>query len=49
MSKREEGRQNSIIHEGAPADPKDDTNEHADEKVEIQQPDGSAAPRAKKN
>ena len=46
MTDREEGRQNAIVHEGAPADKDKDTNEHADEAVEIQQPDGSPAPRA---
>ena len=42
---REEGRQNAIVHEGAPSD-REDTNEHADDAVDIQQPDGSPAPRA---
>jgi hypothetical protein len=42
----EEGRQNVIVHEGAPADPNYDTNEGADDKAEIVEPDGSESPRS---
>jgi hypothetical protein len=45
-SEREEGRQNVVVHEGAPADPNYDTNEDADEKAEIVEPDGSPTPRS---
>ena len=44
--KSKEGRQNVVVHEGAPADPNSDTNEDADEKVEIVEPDGSPTPRS---
>ena len=44
--KREEGRQNVVIHEGADADPRYDGNEKADDRVDIVQPDESPAPRA---
>ena len=45
MDKRHEDLQNPLTHEGA--DPDDhDSNENADEKVDILQPDGSEAPRA---
>jgi hypothetical protein len=43
--KSEEGRQNVVVHEGAPADPNYDTNEAADDKANIVEPDGSASPR----
>jgi hypothetical protein len=43
---REEGMQNVLIHTGAAPDAGYDGNEHADEKVEIVQPDGSPLPRA---
>ena len=46
MTERIEGRQNAVVHEGAPSDKQEDTNENADDAVEIQQPDGSEAPRA---
>lgn len=45
-SDRVEGRQNPLIHEGAAADPASDTNEGADDKVRIVEPDGSPSPRA---
>ena len=45
MSRREEGRQNALTHEGAPADPVDDTNERGDDVAEVQQPDGTPVPR----
>ena len=48
MTDRVEGRQNAVIHEGAPSD-EQDTNERADQAVEIQQPDGSPAPRAEEH
>lgn len=45
--KREEGRQNALIHEGADPDPTFDGNENADERVEIVEPDASTpSPRA---
>ena len=43
---RDEGRQNVRVHEGASADPGYDTNEEADDKVEIVEPDGSPTPRS---
>ena len=46
MTERKEGAQNALIHEGAPSEGSSDTNERADDAVEIQQPDGSPAPRA---
>jgi hypothetical protein len=43
---REEGRQNVLEHEGAPADPNYDTNEKADDRAEVVQPDSETpAPR----
>ena len=48
MTERIEGRQNAIVHEGASSS-EEDTNERADDAVEIQQPDGSEAPRAPEN
>ncbi len=42
---REEGRQNVLMHEGVENDRRD-SNESADEKVEIVEPDGSPSPRA---
>ena len=47
MTEREEGKQNPITHEGAPSDGPSDSNEHADEAVEVMQPDGETpAPRS---
>ncbi len=44
---REEGRQNVLEHEGKPVDPNYDTNEKADDRVEIVEPDGETpSPRA---
>ena len=43
MTERKEGRQNALIHEGREADAVPDTNERADEAVEIRQPDGATA------
>ena len=43
---RADGKQNAIVHEGGPADPPDDSNEHADAAVAIHQPDGQVAPHA---
>ncbi len=45
--RREEGKQNPLVHEGAEADPRPDTNERADDRVRIEQPDGHIVPRAK--
>lgn len=42
---REEGKQGAIIHEGAEPDP-EDSNESADDRVRIVEPDGSPSPRA---
>ncbi len=42
---REEGRQNVLEHESGEKDRRD-SNETADEKVEIVEPDGSPSPRA---
>lgn len=43
---RQEGLQNPLIHEGAAADPVEDTNERADDAADIRQPDGdSPVPR----
>ena len=44
-NEREEGRQNVLEHEGAPADPNYDTNEKADERADVVQPDKTPAPR----
>jgi hypothetical protein len=44
---REEGKQNALVHEGADADSRPDTNEGADAKVRIEQPDGRPVPHAK--
>lgn len=44
---REEGKQNALVHEGAQADPRPDTNERADDRVRIEQPDGTIVPHAK--
>ncbi|HWL65719.1 MAG TPA: hypothetical protein VNP73_07075 [Actinomycetota bacterium] len=47
MSKeRKEGLQNPVIHEGAPSQPEHDTNEKADDRIEIVEPDGTDSPRA---
>ncbi len=46
VSERAEGGQHAIIHEGAAADRAYDTNEGADEKVQIVEPDGTPSPRA---
>ena len=43
---RADGMQNVLVHDGAPADDRPDTNERADSRVEIQQPDGHVAPVA---
>ena len=43
---RADGKQNALLHEGAAADPLDDSNEHADAAVSVQQPDGGVAPHA---
>jgi hypothetical protein len=43
---RVEGHQNAVTHEGADPDPVGDDNESADDRVEIQEPDGSRSPRA---
>ena len=48
MDKRGDELQNPLTHEGAAADDRD-TNENADDKVEVLQPDGSEAPRADEN
>jgi hypothetical protein len=40
---RSEGQQNPLVHEGDSPDPLD-SNEKADEKVEVQQPSGDEAP-----
>ena len=45
MTERIEGRQNAIVHEGVSSGD-EETNDGADDAVEIQQPDGSEAPRA---
>ena len=41
---RREGFQNSLTHEGVPAD-EDDSNQRADDKVTVLQPDGEPVPR----
>jgi hypothetical protein len=41
---RREGFQNSLTHEGVPADG-DDSNQRADDKVTVLQPDGEPVPR----
>ena len=47
MSKeREEGLQNPLIHEGVPPEGDRDTNEKADDRVEVVEPDGSESPRS---
>jgi hypothetical protein len=44
---RTEGMQSSVVHEGAPADDRPDTNELADKKANIVEPDGEPpSPRA---
>lgn len=48
MSEREEGRQNALTHESIEAEPPHDTNEQADDKVDVHQPDGSPVPRPEK-
>lgn len=45
MAKEPGDLQNPLTHEGAEPDDRD-SNENADDKVEILQPDGSEAPRA---
>ena len=35
-----EQRQHAVVHEGAPADVEGDSNERADDRVEIQDPSG---------
>jgi hypothetical protein len=39
-SGRAEGKQNALIHEGAPSDGAYDTNEKADDAADVRQPDG---------
>lgn len=46
MHERHEGHQNPLTHEGADPDPVDDANESADDRVDVQEPDGSPSPRA---
>jgi hypothetical protein len=41
----EEGKQHPIIHEGAEPDPVD-SNEDADDKTEVLEPDGKESPHA---
>ena len=48
MEKEPGDLQSPLIHEGADPDDRD-PNEGADDRVEIQQPDGSEAPRAPKD
>jgi hypothetical protein len=43
---RREGQQNPLVHEGDSPDPLD-SNEKADEKVEVRQPSGDDAPAAR--
>lgn len=43
---REEGKQNPLVHAGADADDRGDTNEGADARVRIEQPDGRRVPEA---
>jgi hypothetical protein len=45
MEKERDDLQSPLIHEGAEPD-EVDTNENADDKADIVQPDGSDAPRA---
>jgi hypothetical protein len=45
-TRRIEGLQNPLTHEGAPPDPGYDSNERADDRAEIVEPDGSPSPRA---
>lgn len=42
----DDGKQNPLVHEGGGAAPNYDTNEHADDKVEIQQPSGETISEA---
>ncbi len=41
----DDGKQDPVVHDGAPPDGLD-SNEHADDKVQIQQPSGEPAPEA---
>lgn len=41
---RTDGRQNALVHEGA--SPDEDSNDHADERVKVTQPDGKPVPEA---
>jgi hypothetical protein len=43
---RNEGLQNPLTHEGAAPDPAYDSNERADDRVDIIEPDGTPSPRA---
>jgi hypothetical protein len=43
---RAEGRQNPLVHEGAAPDGAPDTNESADAKAHIVEPDGTPSPEA---
>lgn len=45
---RTDGRQNALVHEGAPADVAWETSEVADSKVAVVQPDGSPVPRPRR-
>jgi hypothetical protein len=45
-SNREEGKQNPLTNVGAPPDPNGDSNERADDRARIVEPDGSPSPRA---
>lgn len=47
LQQADEDKQNPIVDVGADPDPNLDGNERADEKVRIEQPDGSEAPRAR--
>ncbi len=41
-----DGLQNAPVHEGGGPAPTYDTNEHADDKVDVLQPSGDVAPKA---
>lgn len=45
----DDGLQHPLVHEGGGAAPTDDTNEKADDKVDIVQPSGDPAPHAEEN
>lgn len=44
-----DGLQNAPVHDGGGPAPTDDTNERADDKVEVLQPDGDPAPSARED